>query len=222
MGKYSTLKKRILFTRFLANGISAFFHPLLLPTYIFVLIGYFAPLAIAPLNTLEGRKFLISLIFLATFFLPFLLLTLYVMIRNTGWSVQHFLMENSRERVFPFVVIGSFYSILVYFIRQAPQLNEIILLVMTAVTAAILIMAMISNFWKISAHATGVSGMIGLLGIINNKIPNSALFYPLVVLIFLAGCLMSARLYLNAHTPAQIAGGVLLGFTISGISYIFI
>lgn len=222
MAKYSVLKKRILLIRTLSHGISALFHPLLYPTYIFLLIGYFSPLAIAPLNTLEGRRFLLSLIFLATFFLPFLLLVLYIMVRNSRWALSNFFMENSKERVFPFVMIGAFYSVLVYFIRQTPQLNDIILIVMTCVTVAILMVALISNFWKISAHAVGISGMIGLLGVINNKIPDAALFYPLVVLIFLAGCLMSARLYLNAHTPSQILGGIMLGFTLSGFSYIFL
>lgn len=120
------------------------------------------------------------------------------------------------------MVIGIFYSILVYFIRQAPQLNDVILMVMTCVTVSILLVAVISNFWKISAHAVGISGMIGLLGVINNKVPDAMLFYPLIALIFMAGCLMSARLYLNAHTPSQIAGGIILGLSVSGISYIFL
>jgi membrane-associated phospholipid phosphatase len=144
------------------------------------------------------------------------------MIRSSRWSFNNFLMENSKERVFPFVLIGAFYSILIYFIRKAPQLNDMILIVMTCVTVAILMVALISNFWKISAHAVGISGMIGVLAVINNKVPDAMLFYPLVVLIFLAGCLMSARLYLNAHTPSQILVGFVLGLTLSGFSYIFI
>lgn len=208
--------------RGLAIALSALFHPLLFPTYIFCLLGYFSPLAIAPLNTLEGRRFLIILIFLSTFFLPFLLLSLYLMIRSSRWAISNFFMENSKERVFPFMVIGIFYSILVYFIRQAPQLNDVILMVMTCVTVSILLVAIISNFWKISAHAVGISGMIGLLAVVNNKVPDAMLFYPLIILIFMAGCLMSARLYLNAHTPSQIAGGIFLGLSVSGISYIFL
>ncbi len=136
--------------------------------------------------------------------------------------MKSFLLENSKERVFPFLIIAGFYSVLIYFIRLTPQFNEVILVVMSSVTVAILIVAMISNFWKISAHAVGVSGMVALLAAINNRIPDSTLFYPLTILIILAGCLLSARLYLNAHNPAQILGGTVLGLLVGGFSYIFL
>lgn len=203
----------------LSIGISGLFHPLLLTTYLVVLVGYFAPLALAPLNTLEGRTALIGLVFLSTFFLPFLLLTLYIMIKNGRWKAKSFLMENSKERVFPFLIIGVFYSIVLYFMRQTTQFNDVILVIMTSVTFAILIIAMISNYWKISAHAVGIFGMIGILSVVNNKVPNAALFWPIVLLIFLAGCLMSARMYLNAHTPKQVLVGALLGLLISLFGY---
>ena len=222
MRRFSKLKKLVGLSRILSVGISAVFHPLILPTYIFVLIGYYAPMAISPLNTVEGRKFLIGLIFLSTFFLPFLLLTLYIMIQNRQWSLKSFFLENSRERVFPLFIIGCFYSILIYFIKISPYLNDSILVVMSCTTMSILLIALISNFWKISAHAVGVSGTIGILAVVNNKTPDAALFYPIVILLLLAGALLSARLYLNAHTPAQIWVGSLLGFLMSGFGYFFL
>ena len=208
--------------RILSSGISALFHPLLLPTYSVVLISYFAPLSIAPLNTLDGRTFIIGLIFMSTFFLPFLLLTLYIMIQNGGWTAKKFLMENSKERVFPFMVVGVFYSVVLYFIRQNSQFSDVILVTMTCATIAILMIALISNYWKISAHAVGMFGTIGILAVVNNKVADAALFYPILILLVLAGFLMSSRLYLNAHTPKQILFGALLGILISLIGYIFL
>ncbi len=131
-------------------------------------------------------------------------------------------MENSKERVFPLFIIGCFYSVLIYFIKITPQLNEVILVVMTCTTLAILFVALISNFWKISAHSVGISGTIGILAVLNNKIPNATLFYPIVILIILAGFLLSARMYLNAHTPAQLWVGSMLGLVISGFGYFFL
>jgi membrane-associated phospholipid phosphatase len=103
-------------------------------------------------------------------------------------------------------------------------LNEVIFLVMASVTMSVLILAFVSIFWKISAHATGISGMIGLLAVINNKTPDSSLFYPILILIFLGGCLTSARLYLNAHSPLQIVAGIGLGLAIGilGEPFIFL
>ena len=222
MRKFSKLKILVKLCRILSIGISALFHPLLLPTYIFTLIRYYAPIALSPLNTAEMRDSFIRLIFLSTFFLPFLLLTLYIMIQNGQWAIKNFFMENAKERVFPLFVIGSVYSVLTYFIKSSPYLNELIFAVMTCTTLSILMIALISNFWKISAHAVGISGTIGLLAIVNYKIADATLFFPITILIVLAGFLFSARLYLNAHYPAQIWAGSLLGFLMSGFGYFFL
>jgi membrane-associated phospholipid phosphatase len=47
------------------------------------------------------------------------------------------------------------------------------------------------------------------------KLAMPSLFYPVLVAILIAGFLMSARLHLNAHTPAQIIVGTILGFIVS-------
>jgi membrane-associated phospholipid phosphatase len=218
---YSSIKLKIRIQRGWAHFLSALFHPLLLPTYIITLLGYFSPLAIAPLNTLEGRNFLISLFFLSTFFLPFLILAFYIMLRTPRWTIRNFFMENPQERVFPFMLVGILYSVLIYFIRLAPQINDLILILMTVFTTAILAVAFISNFWKISAHAVGMGGMISIIGVVNNRVPDAALFYPFLILIVLMGCVLSARLYLNAHTPKQVFAGALLGLILGGFTYIF-
>ena len=131
-------------------------------------------------------------------------------------------MENSKDRVFPFMVIGAFYSLIIYFLRKAPQINDTIVIIMVAITVAILLCALVSSFWKISAHSTGIVGMITILAVINNNIPDSGLFYPIVILILISSFLMSARLYLNAHTPEQILAGGILGLSLGGMTYFFI
>jgi len=203
----------------LAHFISVVLHPLLLPTYIIILLGYFSPLSISPLNTLEGRSFLIGLIFLSSFFLPFLLIVLYFMIREKQWSLNTFLMHEPKSRVFPFLIVSVFYTVLIYFIKLSPQINNLIAIIMSCVTLSILLLTLITNFYKISAHTTGISGMIGLLAVINNKAPDSTLFYPIIVLIFLAGCLFSARLFINAHTPTQTLTGGIVGLLTGCLSY---
>ena len=114
MKNYSRLKKLVVLYRILSQLVSVLLHPLLLPTYIIILLGYFSPLSITPLNSIEGRTFLIGLIFMSTFFLPFLMLVLYIMIKDRNWTIKSFLMNESKERVFPFLIVGAFYSVLIY------------------------------------------------------------------------------------------------------------
>jgi len=131
-------------------------------------------------------------------------------------------MNNKDERVFPFMIIGIYFTVLTYFIRATPYLNEVVLIIVGSTSVSILLVSIISKFWKISAHATGISAMIGILGVINNSAPDAILFFPITILIILAGCLLSARLYLNTHTPMQILGGFLLGLTMGLMGYFFI
>ena len=75
---------------------------------------------------------------------------------------------------------------------------------------ALAVVYCINFFWKISAHATGIGGLLGAVIFL------SFLFYkiPLVLIILLTLCsgwVMWARLELEAHTPSQLLAGFALG-----------
>ena len=72
-----------------------------------------------------------------------------------------------------------------------------------------------SLYWKISAHAAGISGTLGALIGIVIKFGSYELFYPIIAVILIGGLLIAARLHLNAHTPAQVIAGSFLGLIIS-------
>jgi membrane-associated phospholipid phosphatase len=64
--------------------------------------------------------------------------------------------------------------------------------------------------WKISAHLTGIGGLLG--GVCSFALYYSTLPLGLVITILTASLiLMYARLYLHAHTPLQVVCGLLLG-----------
>ncbi|MCQ2336555.1 MAG: hypothetical protein MJ010_05185 [Paludibacteraceae bacterium] len=77
---------------------------------------------------------------------------------------------------------------------------------------ALLAVTIINFFWKISAHATGISGLLGasLYATFAYGAYNPAV---IAVLILCCGLVCSARLQLNAHTPMQVLAGTILGFT---------
>lgn len=64
---------------------------------------------------------------------------------------------------------------------------------------------LINRWWKISIHATGVAGGVGLLHFFWG--PGWASVLLVVPLL----AVMWARLHLRAHTPAQVLAGTLLG-----------
>ncbi|MBP5412338.1 MAG: hypothetical protein J6Y47_03680 [Bacteroidales bacterium] len=71
----------------------------------------------------------------------------------------------------------------------------------------------VSIFWKMSAHLFFFGTVIGILYtlVYRNAFP-LYFWWIILIMILLAGCLGASRLYLKAHTPAQIYTGFTLGW----------
>lgn len=76
---------------------------------------------------------------------------------------------------------------------------------------ALALVYVINSFWKISAHATGMGGLMGaviFLSFFFCKIP----LFLIIVLSLCSSWVAWARLELKAHTPAQLVAGYTVGF----------
>lgn len=151
------------------------------------------------------------IIFILTFVIPLISLS---MLKLTG-AIQSFNMPTRNERILPFILISLYYGVSTYMMVDKLQVNDIVMVILYAITGEILLLSFITLFWKISAHALAVGGILGFLCAINIMMPDNELFYPIVCMALLAGVLMSARLYLNAHNPPQIYAGAFIGFLLS-------
>lgn len=206
-------------TRF-AQILSVFLHPLLMPTIIFGILFYIAPESIqnlelfndsARVGLMSLKMGLLLLIFLQTFILP--VFTIYCLHRF-GF-VGDLKMETLEDRRLPYIVTMAIYTfVATFFTMKLKQLPEVSI-IMTGIAFSIASVAVISLYWKISAHAVGISGALGALIGIAIKFNSYQLFSPIIAVILIAGFLFSARLHLNAHTPAQIIAGAFLGLIVS-------
>jgi hypothetical protein len=79
----------------------------------------------------------------------------------------------------------------------------------------ILAAAIITFFWKISVHALSMGGVVGLLFVITAMLPESDVNYLFFATIIISGLVLSARLKLQSHTPAQVYMGFVLGLFVS-------
>ena len=59
-----------------------------------------------------------------------------------------------------------------------------------------------------------IGGPLGILLFLHASLPESQLLYVVVAAIVVIGAVMSARLALQAHTPAEVYTGFLLGLVI--------
>ena len=188
------------------KALSLVINPLLMPTAMFAVIFYFAPEAAKPLN-MEQAPQLIKAVALTTFLIPIISIGT---LRFTS-TITSFWLENRRERVLPFFFMTTFYGLTAYMFITKIKVNDFMTVILITMTLMVLVITLITLYWKISVHSTALSGLVGFIIGLTLKVPSADLLYPLVGSILLTGAVMSARLALNAHTPAQILGGSIVG-----------
>ena len=121
-------------------------------------------------------------------------------------------IEEQRERNFP-LLLGSLIYFGTFYVLQHKDIPVFILLFLLGAILGILISLVVNLRWKISLHMIGIGGLCGGTAVVMylQQDGNPLL---LSVVFLLAGLLGTARLYLNAHTPAQIFAGFFTGFIV--------
>lgn len=204
----------------LARIISYVFHPLLMGTYLFLIMALLLPAALYPINA-ESQLMFVAIYFMMSFLLPALMIS---MMKMFG-SVKSLTMENRQERVFPFFMILVLYATFTYMLTYQNKfgLEHNIFRFILIIDALVLISFLITLFYKVSVHAIGIAGLAGILLPLNQQSDNQLLFWTTIGVVVLAGVVMSARLQLHAHTPRQILVGGLAGLLVGffGVTILF-
>lgn len=215
---YSEAKRSILFWKNVSRILSVAFHPLLLPTILFLLLARYAPITLGQFA--GDPSALLLLIFVFTFVIPLALFVVFIFIVYGKFSKERVLLDSRQDRVFPFLLIGIFYCGITYLLYDKLQMPGMIILLIACMSLCILFVGLVSVVWKVSAHATGIVGLIGFLIVIQMSFPDVNLFRPVVFMITTAGFIMSARLYLKAHNLSELFGGCLIGAMTSSLVYV--
>ena len=195
--------------RTFATLLSVVFHPLLMPTLLFYILLFHVP-AVGLGMTVETRRTLLGLIFVTTYLIPGC--STYLLYR-TG-SIGSLTLNERKERRLPLLFTTVFYGLTSWLFYRELTFDALPYQVMLLLTVALLLTFFISFFWKISAHSVGIGGVIGMLMVLNSQLDDNALLYPILASIVTGGFVMSARLALQAHTLAEVAGGFLLGTSV--------
>ena len=141
-----------------------------------------------------------------TLVLPVCLIPFYLyfnVIRNIEISRRH-------ERLIPLYITLAGYVAAYLLIRPLP-VSQLYSRFLFASCICLLIVLFVSNFWKISAHMTGLGGLAGLVLALSLKLGTDLMMFLLIILI-LSGFAGYARLRLNAHSVLQVLAGYLAGF----------
>ena len=187
------------------NFFSLAFHPLLMPTYTFGLLFLFIPEVIMPLTIV-----ILPLLFISTFIIPLLSVS---MLKIAG-NISSFKLENRAERLMPFGFITIFYGITCYMFIFKIQVNDAVSIMLLSSTFLVLLTTIITTKFKISIHAAGINGVVGFLLYFGIFFPSTPLILIIASCVILSGLVMSARLYLQAHSIYEVLAGAILGVNV--------
>lgn len=208
----------------IARFISYIFHPLLILTYMLLLLLLVNPYLFG-LNSIAdtNSKILVLRIFLSTFFIPAFSV---VVLRMVG-MIDSLEMPDKTERIGPYIITGIFYLWMFRNFLGNSNIPTAYTSFVLGATIALFIAFFINIFSKISAHAVGMGGLIGMvvitmllfsygsftlhLGILGAIQLNMNVV--LMISIVVAGMVGTSRLLLQAHEPQDLYGGFIVGFS---------
>lgn len=154
---------------------------------------------------------LLFFIFLSTFLMPTSLIYYLYKVK----IISTLTMESLASRRIPYFLTFLLYLFFAFLLQnKLPMLKEIAICLFS-VSACLLLVFILSFFWKISAHAMGMAGVLGAFIGFYIKNGMSEFFLPILITITISGFVLAARLQLNAHNIPQIIVGYLVGFSIS-------
>ena len=181
-------------------------------TYLFALLMVAMPSALDPVPY-EGFQSFLMLIFLVTFLLP----AVNIFMFKLFGSISSLTMPHRRERIVPFILISLLYCAMTYLFHQKVRMdwNDNFMKMLIIIDVLIIVSTVSTFFYKVSVHSLAICGLIGILLPLNKIAEENSIFYATLMLIVLAGVVMSARLQLNAHSPREVLVGSILGFTTS-------
>jgi hypothetical protein len=202
--------------RKLALFLSVVFQPLLMPSLVFGVLFFGVPQASSIPETFKLRLF--YLIVCSTLLIPMVLM---LGLRCSG-LVKSLHFEEKSDRRTPFILVTFFYLLTTYFLKGKTEFDPILWQGMGVITCSVALLTGVTFFWKMSAHMTGIGGLLAVLGVLGMYFPSLGLAYLLVAALILGGLVASARLYLDAHSPAEVYVGFLVGFATCWMGFMWI
>jgi hypothetical protein len=192
-------------TVLVAKIVSFIFHPLFAGVMMMIYITYLHPTIFIAVS--EMGKFYKLLSFLVNnVMFPVLVVLL---LRGLGFTKSIYL-RNQKERIVPYVASIIFFFNSYNTFRNQADAPEILTGMCQGIFLASCLALILNNFSKISMHAIGMGGMLGLMMVIIFS-GQAYDIWPVLLSIFLTGLVCSARLIVTDHTKEDLIIGLMVG-----------
>ncbi len=199
-----------------AKVISYVFHPLFIPTFVFIFLVRYVPYEFAGITPFQLQLRIFSIFWLTAFFPAFAVFLLW----RLKFSESIFL-RTQKERIVPYIVTMFFYWWMYYLSRNFTDQPSVLKFFYMGIFVSTVIGLMLNSYFKISLHAMGVGGALAAIILF-------AMYYRLPmglqisVTAIIAGMVCTSRLLVSDHTNKEIYTGLFAGIFSQVAAYWFI
>ena len=170
---------------------------------------------------------------LAVFFSSFVIPGIAVLMMRFLGLVDSMELRDKKERIGPYIVTAIFYLWLYINFRNDPSMPPPFSSVVLGTVIGLFLAFFINIFSKISAHAVGMGGLLGMVIILLGMgsfdpvlihlgtwgAIQTTLGTLLLVVILLAGLVGTSRLLLKAHESMDLYGGYMVGLAAQFLAF---
>jgi hypothetical protein len=202
--------------KWLASAISYIFHPLFIPTYVFLFLLKAFPYEFADITEWQLQMKLFGVFWLTAFFPAFAVFLLW----RLKFSNSIFL-RTQKERIVPYVITMFFYWWMYYLSRNFQDQPIVLRFFFMGIFIATVFGLILNNYFKISLHAMGIGG--ATTAIILFSIYYHLNFGAVIsISILLCGIVCTSRFLVSDHTNKEIYTGLAVGIGCQLLAYWFI
>jgi len=199
-----------------AKIVSYVFHPLFIPTYVFIFLVYQVPYEFAGITDYQLKLRMFSIFWLTAFFPAFAVFLLW----RLKFSESIFL-RTQKERIAPYIITMFFYWWMYYLSRNFTDQPAVLKFFYMGIFVATVFGLILNNYFKISLHAMGVGGALAAI-ILFAMYYQMPLGVSMSVAALIAGAVCTSRFLVSDHTNTEIYTGLFVGIGCQLLAYWFV
>ena len=209
--------------QFIAKLISYIFHPLFIPTYIFLFLVYKFPFAFQ-ISVSRDPVFELKLTLFSTFWMTAFFPAFAVFLLWRLKVIKSIYLRTQKERIIPFFVNMFFYWWMYYLSlnmgndKIALKQPEVLKFFYCGIFISTVVGVIINNFIKISLHGLAAGAALAAVILFSLYYHTNINVY-IVYGTLLTGCILTARLMVSNHTQQEIYSGLFVGIACQLIGY---
>ena len=197
-----------------AEILSVVFHPIFIPLYGLIII--YSSNTLHSFLPLQVKRMIFILVMANNVLLPMALAT----VLYARGAISTFNARDRNERVLLLTFSMVMYSLTAFLLlrMQVPGLFRAFFIAIAVVT---LITLLITVFYRISLHASGIGGLLALV-LFMAGLYHIGMVWQTVAVLLIGSAVLSSRIYLEDHTPAEVWSGFFAGVAIMGFTLFLI